>query len=103
MVGRHLGAAVYRNDIYLVLSTMTKRRILIARAIHSDVVAFLKQHFEVHSNDADTVWSPEQLAQQLQGMDGGADNVLRTHQCSDAGRLPAAQSGCQHGSGLQQF
>lgn len=49
---------------------MTKRRILIARAIHPDVVAFLKQHFEVHSNDADTVWSPEQLAQQLQGMDG---------------------------------
>jgi glyoxylate/hydroxypyruvate/2-ketogluconate reductase len=49
---------------------MTKPRVLIARAIDPAVVAFLQQHFELHTNDADTVWTPQALAQQLQGMDG---------------------------------
>jgi len=49
---------------------MTKPRILIARAIPPEVVTFLQQHFEVRTNDADTVWTPQELVQQLQGMDG---------------------------------
>ena len=49
---------------------MSQPRILIARAISPEVQAFLQQHFEVQTNDADEVWSPEQLIQKLQGMDG---------------------------------
>lgn len=49
---------------------MSKPRILIARAISPEVLAFLQQHFEVHTNDDDEVWSSAQLIQQLQGMDG---------------------------------
>ena len=49
---------------------MTQARVLIARAIDPQVVAFLQQHFALRTNDADTVWPPEELAQQLQGMDG---------------------------------
>ena len=49
---------------------MRKPHILIARAIPAEVVAFLQQHFEVQSNQDDTVWSPQELAQQLQGKDG---------------------------------
>lgn len=49
---------------------MRQPRILIARAISPEVQAFLQQHFEVQTNDADEVWSPEQLIQKLQGMDG---------------------------------
>lgn len=49
---------------------MTKPRVLIARAIDPAVVAFLQQHFELHTNDADDVWSPQVLAQHMQHMDG---------------------------------
>ena len=49
---------------------MTKPRILIARAIPPEVVAFLQQHFEVRTNDSDTVWSAQELVHQLKGMDG---------------------------------
>ena len=49
---------------------MKKPSILIARAIAPEVVAFLQQHFEVHDNVHDAVWSPAQLVQRLQGMDG---------------------------------
>lgn len=70
MVGRHFGAALYRDDIDLVLKPMTKPSILIARAIPPAVEAFLQQHFEVQTNPDDTVWSPEQLRQRLQGKDG---------------------------------
>ena len=48
----------------------TKSRILIARAISPEVVEQLKQHFDVQSNQDDVVWTPEELAQQLQGKDG---------------------------------
>ena len=49
---------------------MTKPRVLIARAIDPTVVAFLQQHFELRTNENDEVWTPEQLALQLKGMDG---------------------------------
>ncbi|MEX8194306.1 2-hydroxyacid dehydrogenase [Comamonas guangdongensis] len=48
----------------------SKPRILIARAISPEVVERLQQHFDVQSNQEDVVWSPQELAQQLQGKDG---------------------------------
>ena len=48
----------------------SKPRILIARAISPEVVLRLQQHFEVQSNQDDVVWTPAELAQQLQGKDG---------------------------------
>jgi gluconate 2-dehydrogenase len=49
---------------------MTKPAILVTRAIFSEVLEQLSQHFEVESNQADTMWSPEELAQRLQGKVG---------------------------------
>ena len=49
---------------------MQRPRILIARAIDPQVVAFLQQHFDVRTNANDEVWPACVLAQQLQGMDG---------------------------------
>ena len=46
---------------------MPKPSILIARAISPEVVDFLSQHFELQTNQDEVVWSPEELAQQLQG------------------------------------
>ena len=47
-----------------------KPRILIARAISPEVVQRLQQHFEVQANQDDIVWTPQELAAQLQGKDG---------------------------------
>ena len=49
---------------------MTKPAILITRAIFPEVLEQLSQHFEVESNQDDTMWSPEELAQRLQGKVG---------------------------------
>jgi gluconate 2-dehydrogenase len=49
---------------------MTKPAILIARAIFPEVLEQLSQHFEVESNQADNLWSPEELARHLQGKVG---------------------------------
>jgi gluconate 2-dehydrogenase len=48
----------------------SKPAILIARAIFPEIIDKLSQHFAVESNQADAVWSPIQLAQQLQGKVG---------------------------------
>ncbi|MFG5779119.1 2-hydroxyacid dehydrogenase [Comamonas sp. J-3] len=48
----------------------SKPRILIARAISPEVVATLREHFEVTDNPSDAAWSPAELIAQLQGVDG---------------------------------
>src|SRR5512132_3543552 len=46
-------------------TAMTKPKILVSRAVFADVIARLEQHFEVEHNQADEVWSKEQLARKL--------------------------------------
>ena len=47
-----------------------KPKILVARAIFPEVIAKLAQHFDVTSNQADELWPPTQLIDQLQGKQG---------------------------------
>jgi glyoxylate/hydroxypyruvate/2-ketogluconate reductase len=49
---------------------MTKQHILVARAIFPEVLAKLAEHFEVTSNQSDTLFTPDQLAAELQGKQG---------------------------------
>ena len=49
---------------------MALPKILIARAVFPEVIARLEQHFEVESNQADTIWSQAELTARLQGKDG---------------------------------
>jgi gluconate 2-dehydrogenase len=51
-------------------SSVTKPRILVARAIFPEVLDFLSQHFEVESNQADAVWGSDLLIERLQGKVG---------------------------------
>ncbi|HEV7574823.1 MAG TPA: D-glycerate dehydrogenase [Caldimonas sp.] len=44
--------------------------ILVCRRIFADVVARLRDRFEVEANDADDVWSRDELIRRLQGKDG---------------------------------
>jgi gluconate 2-dehydrogenase len=48
----------------------TRPSILIARQIFPEVVARLREHFEVEANDTDGVFSPQELAARLQGKAG---------------------------------
>jgi gluconate 2-dehydrogenase len=45
-------------------------RVLVARAVFDEVVDRLGQHFEVQHNQADALWSQDELIQRLQGVDG---------------------------------
>ena len=47
-----------------------KPSVLVCRAVFADIVDRLREHFEVETNDADVVWSPEELVQHLQGQAG---------------------------------
>ena len=49
---------------------MTRPSVLVARAVFPDVVARLRQHFEVDDNPTDTILSKPQLIQRLRGKDG---------------------------------
>ena len=49
---------------------MTKPAILVARRVFPDIVAKLEQHFDVAHNEADAVWTSEELIRQLQGKVG---------------------------------
>jgi len=44
--------------------------LLVARRIFPDVLARLREHFEVESNDDDADWSPDELRSRLQGKAG---------------------------------
>jgi len=65
---------------------MKKPAILVARAVFSETITRLAQHFEVEANPDDTVWTKAQLIQKLQGKVGaftaGSDRI-------DAGVLAA--------------
>ena len=49
---------------------MKTQKILVARAIFPEVLAKLAEHFDVTSNQSDTLFTPDQLAAQLQGKQG---------------------------------
>jgi gluconate 2-dehydrogenase len=49
---------------------MTRPSILIARRVFPAVAERLAAHFDVETNDADTLWSREELVQRLQGKQG---------------------------------
>ncbi len=58
---------------------MSKPTVLVTRAIFPEVLEHLGRHFEVHSNQADQMWTPTELAQHLQGKAGvfttGSDRI----------------------------
>lgn len=49
---------------------MTKPKILVARAVFSEVLDRLQQHFDVDSNQEDRIFSTDELVAKLRGKDG---------------------------------
>ena len=58
---------------------MIQPKILVARAVFPEVIARLKQHFEVEVNQNDEIWSAAELARRLHDKDGafttGGDRI----------------------------
>ncbi len=58
---------------------MSQPRILVARSVFPEILSYLAQHFEVESNQADTVWSKAELTERLRDKDGafttGGDRI----------------------------
>ena len=58
---------------------MSKPQILVARAVFTQIITRLEQHFEVESNPLDEVWSKTQLIGKLRGKQGafttGGDRI----------------------------
>lgn len=58
---------------------MSKPRILVARAVFPETIAYLSQHFEVESNQTDETWSKAQLTDKLRDKVGafttGTDRI----------------------------
>jgi gluconate 2-dehydrogenase len=46
-----------------------KKKVLVTRAVFDETLAYLAQHFDITSNQADKQYPPEELAARLQGMD----------------------------------
>ncbi len=49
---------------------MTRPQVLVARAVFPEVVARLREHFEVEDNPSDTIYTPAELIAHLQGKQG---------------------------------
>ena len=49
---------------------MGRQRVTVARAVFPQIIDLLREHFDVIDNQADELWTPEQLAARLQGSAG---------------------------------
>jgi gluconate 2-dehydrogenase len=82
---------------------MTQRpSILVARAIFPDVVARLRDHFDVEFNETDAPFTPQQLAERLQGKVGVLTTGSERVDAALLAACPQLKVG-QHCGGLQQF
>jgi glyoxylate/hydroxypyruvate/2-ketogluconate reductase len=63
----------------MATNSTVKPSVLVARKIFPEVVASLREHFEVETNDLDGIWTPAQFAERLQGKAGvltsGAERI----------------------------
>ena len=52
------------------------KKVLVTRRVFPEIVAALRQHFEVEHNEDDRPWPPEELARRLQGKAGAMATVM---------------------------
>src|SRR5215510_11188794 len=71
-----------------------KKKVLVTRAVFDETLAYLAQHFDVTSNQADAQYSAEQLPPKLQGMDAAV--ITTTERVDEAllARCPALRAVC---------
>jgi len=80
-----------------------KKKVLVTRAVFDETLAYLAEHFDVTSNQADVKYSPVELAAKLQGMD--ATLVSSSDRVDEAllARCPSVKAMCSASVGYNHI
>lgn len=71
-----------------------KKKVLVTRAVFDETLAYLAQHFDITSNQADAQYSPDQLAAKLQGMDAAVITTTERVDETLLARCPSLRAVC---------
>jgi lactate dehydrogenase-like 2-hydroxyacid dehydrogenase len=80
-----------------------KKKVLVTRAVFDETLAYLAQHFDITSNQADQKYSPVELAAKLQGMEAAV--ISSTDRVDDAllSRCPDLKAVCSFSVGYNHI
>jgi gluconate 2-dehydrogenase len=80
-----------------------KKKVLVTRAVFDETLAYLAQHFDITSNQADEKYPPDELAAMLQGMDAAV--ITSTDRVDDAllSRCPGLKAVCSASVGYNHI
>jgi glyoxylate/hydroxypyruvate/2-ketogluconate reductase len=80
-----------------------KKKVLVTRAVFDETLAYLAQHFDTTSNQADKQYSPDELAAKLQGMDAAV--ISSTDRVDDRllSRCPGLKAVCSASVGYNHI
>ncbi len=80
-----------------------KKKVLVTRAVFDETLAYLSQHFDVTSNQADDKHSPSELAARLQGMEAAL--ISSTDRVDDSllARCPGLKAVCSFSVGYNHI
>ena len=80
-----------------------KPKVLVTREVFDEVLAYLGQHFEVESNQGDTPFKPEALAQRLAGKAGALTTLSDRVDAALLARCPGLHAVCNIAVGFNNF
>ena len=80
-----------------------KPKVLVTREIFDDVIEYLKQHFEVTSNQADTPMDAEALAKNLAGKSGAMTTLVDRVDAQLLARCPTLKAVCNIAVGFNNI
>jgi gluconate 2-dehydrogenase len=82
---------------------MTQPAVLVARAVFPEVVARLREHFQVEDNPTDTIYSKPQLIERLQGKAGAFTTGSERIDAEVLAACPQLRAVCNMAVGFNNF
>ena len=82
---------------------MSKPSVLVARAVFPEVVARLREHFEVEDNPSDTIYSKPELIRHLQGKSGAFTTGSERIDAEVLAACPQLRAVCNMAVGFNNF
>jgi gluconate 2-dehydrogenase len=82
---------------------MSKPSVLVARAVFPEVVARLREHFEVEDNPSDTIYSKPELIRHLQGKSGAFTTGSERIDAEVLAACPQLRAVCNMAVGFDNF
>jgi glyoxylate/hydroxypyruvate/2-ketogluconate reductase len=82
---------------------MTRKKVLVARAVFPDVVERLREHFEVEDNPADVIYTKAQLIERLHGKQGALTTGSERVDAEVLDANPQLEAVCNMAVGYNNF